>query len=131
MGAGRARRRPVALDAGALIALESPRGRALLRAVADRDQAVVISAGAVGQVLRDPARQALLSRLLARSATTVVALDAAAARACGLLLARVGLDDVIDAHVMLSARQHDARVIVSGDAADLCRLDPGVRGSVI
>lgn len=54
----------------------------------------------------------------------IVALDAAAAKACGLLLARSGTADVVDAHVVLSAREGGATAIVTGDATDLARLDP-------
>lgn len=124
MGAQRAPRGPLALDAGALIALETARGRALLRRVAADGAPVIISAGALGQAWRAPGRQALLSALVKRDETMVVALDAAAAKACGLLLARSGTADVVDAHVVLSARERGATAIVTGDATDLARLDP-------
>lgn len=124
MGAQRARRRAIALDAGALIATESARGRALLREICERDQPVVIAAGALGQAWRDPARQALLAGLVARRETTVASLDGATAKACGTLLARTGHDDVIDAQVVLSARLHRAALIVTSDPSDLRRLDP-------
>src|SRR5665811_886036 len=104
---------PVALDAGALIALEAPRGRALLRQCEQRGRPVVISAGALAQVWRDPRRQVLLSRLVKQPRTNVSPLDDAAARACGALLAAAGSSDVIDAHVVLSAREHEESVIVT------------------
>lgn len=123
MGASTPRSHAVALDAGALIALPTARGRALLRAISERDHPVVISAGALAQVIRDPARQALLSRLVVRANTIVAPLDRAAAIACGILLARTGTADVVDAHVVLSAHEHRAQVIVSSDPLDLRRLD--------
>jgi predicted nucleic acid-binding protein len=119
-------RRAVALDAGALIALESPRGRALFRQLATSDQTVVISGGALAQAWRDGSRQALLGALLKRECTVVSALDTPAAKACGHLLARTGSSDAIDAHVVVSAREHGAASIVTSDADDLRALDPSV-----
>jgi predicted nucleic acid-binding protein len=126
MGAPSHAGRGIALDAGALIALESSRGRALLRQVATNDQTVVLSAGALAQAWRDGRRQALLAALLRRQRTVVSSLDAPAAKACGRLLARAGSRDVIDAHVVLSAREHGAHAIVTGDVDDLRVLDPGI-----
>lgn len=119
-------RRAIALDAGALIALESPRGRALFRQLATGDQTVVLSGGALAQAWRDGRRQALLTALLKRRATVVAALDAPAAKACGQLLARTGRSDAIDAHVVVSAREHGADAIVTSDEVDLRALDPSV-----
>jgi len=119
-------RRAIALDAGALIALETPRGRALARQLAMSDDAVVISAGALAQAWRDGARQVLLAALVKRERTIVAALDGPAARACGGLLARTGASDAIDAHVALSAREHGARAIVTSDVDDLRALDPSI-----
>ena len=126
MGAPGHARRAIALDAGALIALESPRGRALFRRLATSDQTVVVSGGALAQAWRDGSRQALLAALLKRRNTVVSALDAAAAKACGQLLARTGTSDAIDAHVVVSAREHCAEAIVTSDQADLRALDPSV-----
>lgn len=124
MGAQRGPRRPVALDAGALIALESARGRALMREIATAGTPVVLSAGALAQTWRAPGRQALLAALVKRESTAVVALDGAAAKACGLLLAQTQTADVVDAHVVLTARESGAITIVTSDPYDLARLDP-------
>lgn len=117
----------IALDAGALIALESPRGRALLREVATGEQMVVLSAGALAQAWRNGARQVLLGALLRRERTIVAPLDIAAAKVCGRLLAHTGSSDAIDAHVVLSAREHGAKVIVTSDPDDLRALDHQIR----
>lgn len=114
----------IALDAGALIALETSRGRALLRELVSADRPVVISAGALGQVWRDGARQALLSALLRHRHTVVAVLDEPAAKACGRLLARAGSRDLVDAHVVLSAREHGAHAVITSDEYDLRALDP-------
>lgn len=127
MGSPSHRRRTIALDTGALIALETPRGRALLRQVAANDQNVVLSAGALAQAWRDGSRQALLAALLRRQRTVVASLDAPAAKACGRLLARTGSSDAIDAHVVLSAGEHGAHAIITSDADDLHALAPGVK----
>ena len=63
-----------------------------------------------------------LSKLL--KAVEVQPLDVAAARAVGTLLAATGTSDIVDAHVVLVARQHRA-VILTSDPDDLRRLDPG------
>lgn len=119
-------RRAIALDAGALIALESARGRALFRQLATGGQTVVVSGGVLAQAWRDGGRQALLAALLKRRGTVVAALDAPAAKACGQLLARTGTCDAIDAHVVISAREHGAGAIVTSDMADLRALDPSI-----
>jgi len=124
VGQERRRTRRLALDAGALIALETPRGRALVRELTKASVPLIVSAGALAQAWRAPVRQALLGALLGRADTLVVALDKPAARACGVLLARTGTADVVDAHVVLSAREHDAAGIVTSDAGDLGLLDP-------
>lgn len=126
MGPARDPRVCLGLDADALIALETQRGRALLREIATGDHEVVISAGALGQAWRSGTRQVLLAILLRRQLTVVIPLDQSAAKACGQLLARTDSRDVIDAHVVLSALEHRARAIVTSDERDLQRLDPRI-----
>lgn len=123
MGSQRRSTAPIALDAGALIVLETPRGRALIREIANGEAAVIISAGALAQAWRAPRRQVLLAALVKRGGTSIVPLDAAAAKACGVLLAHTGTADVIDAHVVISARDNGASAIVTSDTGDLARLD--------
>jgi rRNA-processing protein FCF1 len=115
------------LDAGALIAVE--RGDRRLQALLERVRAqaarVVVPAGVVAEVWRNGARQARIAKLLAAAETEVVPLDNLRARAVGVLLGHGGAENVIDASVVLSAREQRSRaVVVTGDAADLRKLDP-------
>jgi hypothetical protein len=117
----------VSLDAGALIAIEAGK-RGLIALVEDtlrsgRDVHVV--AGVVAQVWRKGASQARLSRVLNARGVVVAPLDDLTARAVGELCGRSGHSDVVDAHVVLHARQHGHRVVTS-DPADLRRVDPGL-----
>ena len=83
----------------------------------------MISGGVLAQAWRDGRRQALLGALLKRERTIVAPLDAPAAKACGRLLALSGCSDAIDAHVIVSAREHGAEAVVTTDADDLRTLD--------
>lgn len=123
---GRARpRRPLTLDAGALIAFD--RGDDAVRQMIDgavaRGLHVVIPAGALGQAWRDGRRQVRLSRLLREELVSVESLDENAAKDAGELCGRSGTADVIDASVVLAARASRGRVL-TGDPDDLRRLDP-------
>lgn len=112
----------VVLDAGALIDVE--RGGFATKSLLEsrpRDGRVIVPAGVLAQVWRG-GPQARLSQLL-RGGVDVHALDEPAARAVGSLLRASGTSDVVDAHVVLVARQHRA-VIVTSDPDDLRRLDP-------
>lgn len=115
----------VTLDAGALIALERGDRRmlALLRALAKSAGRVRVPAGVVGQVWRDGSRQSVLARFLRSTEVELRSLDGRFARACGELCAATGTADVIDASVVLTAREH-GDAIVTSDVADLRRLDP-------
>ncbi|CAN5923507.1 hypothetical protein BH11MYX4_BH11MYX4_15840 [soil metagenome] len=115
-------------DAGALIAFErNDRAVVMLakRLLALRAK-LIVPAGVVGQVWRDGARQARLARLLGSPITLVEPLDDRRARAAGQLCGVSGTRDVIDAAVVLSAREH-ARPVATSDPDDLRRLDPRVR----
>jgi len=113
------------LDAGALIAFERNDRRlvTLLARALERELAIVIPAGVVGQVWRDGRRQARLARLLATDDVEVEALDDRRARAAGQRCGVRGTRDVIDASVVLCARSRDHRVVTS-DPDDLAGLDP-------
>ena len=127
MGAGSATR-AVVLDAGALIAIEKGDRKvlALCRvAVLDR-AAVVVPAGVVAQVWRDGARQARLARLVSANGTIIEPLDLEGARLAGVVCGRAETTDVIDATIVIAARQHHAKVI-SSDPDDLAHLDPELR----
>jgi predicted nucleic acid-binding protein len=118
----------VTLDAGALVALErgDRRMTALLARAAATNAAVTIPAPVVAQVIRDPARQARTSRLIRQPTTRLPPLDARAAVQVGRLLSASGTADVVDAHVVLCAREADGSIVTS-DPRDLARLDPGAR----
>jgi hypothetical protein len=117
----------VVLDAGALIAIEKGDRKVLaLCKVATIDGAsIVVPAGVVGQVWRDGARRVRIARLVAADGTIVEALDLGVAKLAGAYCGRCGTNDVVDATVVVAARQHHAKVVTS-DRADLERLDPGV-----
>jgi hypothetical protein len=66
-------------------------------------------------------------RALLRGPTTEVPpLDRVLAEAAGVLCARAGTTDVVDASVVLAARRERAPV-VTGDVDDLHQLDPSLR----
>jgi predicted nucleic acid-binding protein len=112
-------------DAGALIAFDRNDRRIVVLIARARQRQVRLAApaGVVGQVWRDGRRQARLARLLA--SCDIVPLDDHAARAAGQLLGVAGGRDVIDASVVLCARQRGDRVL-SSDCDDLRALDPRV-----
>ena len=115
----------VAFDAGGLIALDRNDRRvlALVARAAERGMRITIPATALAQAMRNPARQARLSRLIRQAGTDLIALDGPDATAVGLLLARTVTTDVVDAHVVVCARRA-GQVVVTGDAADLIRIAP-------
>lgn len=115
-------------DAGALIAFERNDRTVvmLVKRLLEQRAKVTIPAGVVGQVWRDGARQARLARLLGSPVAVIEPLDDQRARAAGQLCGIAGTRDVIDASVVLSAREHELPVATS-DPGDLRRLDPKVR----
>ncbi len=127
MGKARPEACAIALDAGALIALEraDERVRALLREALRVRARIVIPAAVLAQVWRDGRRQAVLGMLLKGESTEVVSLDAVLAQAVGALCGRTGTSDVVDASLALVARRSRALVITS-DADDVRRLDPTI-----
>jgi predicted nucleic acid-binding protein len=118
----------VTLDAGALIALERSDRRviALLARAAATDATVTVPASVLARTIRDPAREALTSRLIRQPNTRVPALDGGAAVQVGRLLAASRTSDVVDAHVVLCAREADDSIVTT-DPRDLARLDPDAR----
>jgi len=64
-------------------------------------------------------------RIIGAHGTTVDPLDLAVGLLAGAYCGRPGTNDVIDATVVIAARQHGAK-IVSSDRDDLLRLDSGV-----
>ena len=109
------------LDAGAFLALE--RGDRTvgnrLRAAARQHVDLRTTAIVLGQVWRNPeGRQARLARLL--RAVEVRPVDEQMGRRAGVLLARAGTSDPIDATVVLVAESGDR--ILTSDPPDIRRL---------
>jgi len=115
----------ITLDAGGLIALDRNDRRviALLARANELGQRITIPATALAQGIRQPARQARLSRLIRQPGTDLMPLDARDATAVGLLLARTGTSDIADAHVVICARRA-GQPIVTSDPGDLRQLAP-------
>jgi hypothetical protein len=117
-------KRGVVLDAGAFIALER-RDRVMthLAALFARERTpLVTSAGVVAQVWRGGSRAQVPIAFVLRH-TLVVDLTNAVARVLGRMLGTTGTTDIVDAHVVLLARERGWSVI-SSDASDLLAIDP-------
>jgi hypothetical protein len=114
-------------DAGGLIALERNDRRVvvLLRRAQELGAEIIVPATALAQVLRVPARQARLMRLLRQPRTTTVPLGRADASFVGQLLAATGTSDLADAHVVICARRA-RHVVVTSDPDDIRALDPSL-----
>jgi hypothetical protein len=95
------------MDAGSLIALDRHDRKvlALLARSAEHGMRITIPATALAKVLRNPARQSRLSRLIRQSFTDLVPSDGRDATAVGLLLSRTGTSEIADAHVVVCAER--------------------------
>jgi hypothetical protein len=120
---GTKRPRPVVLDAGALIAVERA-DRRMIRLL-ELAEEVHVPAGALAQAWRNPARQVRLGRVVSAEDVVIHPLDHLSARACGQLCAATATSDVIDASVVLVARQVHG-VTLTSVLDDLRCLDPGI-----
>jgi predicted nucleic acid-binding protein len=116
------------MDASALIAFErNDRAVVAILVRAQQHKArLAAPAGVVGQVWRDGRRQVRLARLLGSDLVEVVPLDDERARAAGQLCGIAGTPDVIDASVVMCARERGHGVLTS-DVDDLERLDASLR----
>ncbi len=122
----------ITFDAGGLIALDRRDRRvlALIMRASELGARITIPATALAQAIRNPARQVLLSRLIRQAGTDMVALDGSDATAVGLLLARTGGADVVDAHVVVCARKA-AQAVVTSDPGDLNQIAPELQLIVV
>jgi predicted nucleic acid-binding protein len=118
----------ITFDAGGLIALERNDRRLLLilNSAFKENARILLPATALAQVIRNPAKQVALWRLVQRKQAEVVPLDGAYAQAVGVLLAKTGTRDIIDAHVVVCA-QRAGQAVITSDPLDLRRLDPQLR----
>lgn len=80
----------------------------------------------VEPVIRNPARQVRLWRMIQFDKTEVIPLDGSQAQAVAGLLARTGTSDITNAHVVICVQTAGYAVITS-DPRDLKRLDPALR----
>ena len=130
MGRTRARKASagITLDTGALIALDRADQRmiALLRQALAQGFAFRVPSGVLGQAWRDGRVQVTLGRFLRSEEVEIIPLDEQLARSCGELCAAANSTDVIDASVVILARER-RDLIVTSDANDLRRLDLGAQ----
>jgi predicted nucleic acid-binding protein len=114
----------IVLDAGALIAFEKgdPRMRELIRQANDSKVTLVIPTAVVAQVLRDKRKQVSLGSLLSHAITQTPVLTLALAESVGALCAARNTSDIVDAVVVLVAKQYGSKVVTS-DVHDLSHLD--------
>ena len=105
------------LDSGALIAADSGERSMWVRLkdALRSEQSLITHGGIVGQVWRNGSRQARLAQLL--PALDVLPLDVHLGTAAGELLADTGGRDVIDAAIVLVARDGD--LMITSDPEDL------------
>ena len=126
---GRRRTRSAAgitLDTGALIALDrcDKRMIALLDLAVAQGRAFRVPSGVVAQAWRNSRVQVTLARFLRLEEVEIVSLDEQLARACGELCGATNTSDIIDASVVIVARERRDPIVTS-DPNDLRRLDPG------
>lgn len=118
----------IVFDTGGLIALERNDRRifSILDTALEDGDRIIVPASALAQVIRNPARQVRLWRVIQFDKTEVAPLDGTCAQAVGALLAQTGTSDITDAHVVICAQTAGYTVITS-DPLDLRRLDPRLR----
>lgn len=122
----------ITFDAGGLIALDRNDRRvlALIARATEHGMRITIPATALAQALRNPARQARLSRVIRQPGTDLIPLDGPDATAVGRLLARTATADIVDAHVVICALRA-GQAVVTSDAGDLRRIAPELRLVVV
>jgi hypothetical protein len=122
----------ITFDAGGLIALDRNDRRvlALIARAMELGFRITIPATAMAQAIRNPARQARLSRLIRQAGTDLITLNGPDATAVGLLLARTATADVVDAHVVICA-QRAGQAVITSDPADLSQIAPELQLVVV
>lgn len=113
------------LDAGALIAIErdSKGARELILRALEGGSRVDVTAGALAQAWRGGSRQARLATFLKSVDVKVIPLEEQDARAIGVMCARRGATDVVDAHVAWHALSEGLAVLTS-DPEDIAKFGP-------
>jgi predicted nucleic acid-binding protein len=122
----------VTFDTGGLIALDRNDRRvlALVARATERGMRITIPATALAQAMRNPAKQACLSRIIRQASTDLIPLGGPDATAVGLLLARTATADIVDAHVVVCA-QRAGQAVVTSDADDLRGIAPTLQLVVV
>lgn len=103
---------------------------ALIARAKELGMRITVPATALAKTIRNPARQALVSRLIRQPSTDLVALDGPDATAVGLLLSRTATTDIVDAHVVVCARRA-AQAVITSDPGDFKQIAPELRLVVI
>ena len=115
----------ITLDTGALIAFD--RGDKRMIALLDRALAkglvFRVPSGVVAQAWRNGRVQATLARFLRSDEVEILPLDEHLARSCGELCGATNTSDVIDASVVILAKERQDQIVTS-DPTNLRRLDP-------
>ncbi len=116
------------LDTGALVAFDRNDRYvvSLISRALERELGIAVPAGVVAQAWRDGRKQVRLARLLGAPQVQVDSLDDRRARAAGQLCGVAKTRDIVDASVVLCARDRSHAVLTS-DAEDLRRLDGQLR----
>ena len=106
-----------------LASAHGPRKQALLERV-KKGGTILVPAGVVAEVWRDGARQARIAKLLAAPETEVGPLDDRRARIAGIMLGLAGSGGVVDASVVVCARERGSDVpVLTSAPGDLGALD--------
>ena len=95
----------------------------LTRQALAQGRAFRVPSGVVGQGWRDGRTQVTLARFLRSREVEIIPLDDQLARSCGELCGATNTSDIIDASVVILARQRRDSIVTS-DPHDLRRLDP-------
>jgi len=115
---------PLVLDAGALLALRKRSSHVwrLLERAQRTNSPVLVPAGALAQAARGGPTDAVINLVLGRDHTSVTVHDEERARSAGVLLAKTGTSDAVDAFVVAEAIRHPGATIATSDPRDIAIL---------